>query len=191
MKAPNMVWPDFESVEYGLIAASTPFSAAYLHGMIVAILCIEGGQNQKCRQLIEEKIPEMNEKHGRLSELLNNLFSLTAMHLQDLNYELTLMLPADDSPLAQRLEALANWCEGFLEGIEAENLPKGTLMQYPMVSEVLEDLAQIKELSFDAASTPENEKDYMELVEFVRVGALLVHAECAQTENTPLAQPLH
>lgn len=102
------------------------------------------------------------------------------------------MLPPDELPLVQRLEALANWCEGFLEGVAAENLPKGTLMQYPMVNEVLEDLAQIKDLSFEAAATPENEKDYMEVVEFVRVGALLIHAECTQTESKPSStQALH
>ncbi|MBN9287672.1 MAG: hypothetical protein BGO43_12775 [Gammaproteobacteria bacterium 39-13] len=188
----DKVWPDFETLEYSLIAASTPFSASYVHGMIAGVLCVNGRQIEKCKQLIEEKIPEMNESHGRISELINNLFSLTALHLQDQNYELTLMLAPDDLPMPQRLETLANWCQGFLEGVEAENLPKGTLIQYPMVSEVLEDFMQIKDLSFETPSTQENEKDYMEIVEFVRVGALLVHAECTQTENGPSsAQHLH
>lgn len=185
-------WPDYETLEYRLIAANTPFSISYIHGMMVGILCVDSRHASKGRQLIQEKMPEMSEDTGQISELLNNLFSLTQTELQTLERGVTLMLPPDDVMLPQRLEALADWCAGFLEGIKAEATPKGSLAQLPLVCEFLEDLTQIKELSFDAAPTQENEKDYMEIVEFVRVGVLLIHAEYDQIEKTPtMAQQLH
>lgn len=179
MKESEMIWPDYETLEYRLIAANTPFSMAYVHGMMVGLLCVSSRSPQQCWPLIQEKIPILDAGQGTLVDLINKVFTLTVEHLRNSEKGMVLMLP-DELPLGQRLEALVDWCEGFLIGIKLENLPSGALLRLPLVIEVIEDLEKIKDISFDACDTPENQNDYLEIVEFVRIGALLVYAECAQ-----------
>jgi uncharacterized protein len=86
------------------------------------------------------------------------------------------LLPDDDAPLARRAEALAQWCQGFLYGFGSV---AGTQRNLPaQVDEVLKDLTQISRASAgDSEPTDDDEEDYVEIVEYVRVGAQLVHDE--------------
>lgn len=181
VKNKEIMWPDFETLEHRLIAANTPFSPSYIHGMMVGLLCVATRGPQMCWELLQVEVPEMVQQETT-RKLFSALFTLTNQQLQDIDKAITLMLPDDAVPLTYRLEALAGWCEGFLYGVELENVSKEALMSIPNVQEVLTDLTQIKDIAFDAKDTESNERDFTEIVEFVRVGALLVHAECKQAK---------
>ncbi|MBI2791459.1 MAG: UPF0149 family protein [Gammaproteobacteria bacterium] len=179
MKKHDMNWPDFDTLEHRLIAANTPFSPAYIHGMMVGLLCVASGVPQSSWLRIQTEMPAIAEQ-ATTGELFNSLFLLTLKQLQDVNKVVLLMLPGEDLPLSYRLEALSSWCEGFLEGFALEHLSKEKLASLPLVEEVLLDFEHIKEIAFDVNETEENEKDFTEIIEFIRVGVLLVHAECKQ-----------
>ncbi len=187
MKDVESDWPDYETLEHRLFAASTPFSPAYIHGMMVAMLCVSSRSTDKTWTYLQAEMPTMAEQ-STTNKLFEALFRLTTNQLQDPDKGVVIMLPIDGEPLSHRLEALSSWCEGFLDGVTLENV-SSSLSQLPLVTEVLSDLQNIKDISFDARETEENEKNYAEIVEFIRVGLLLVYAECKQANIAH--QPLH
>lgn len=100
------------------------------------------------------------------------------------------LLPEDDVALADRLEALGQWCGSFLAGLAAGLARRGigTLEDCPdEVKEIVRDFAAIAQV--DAAASPDDqpnqqaaETDYAELQEFVKVGALLISSTLAEDE---------
>ncbi len=84
------------------------------------------------------------------------------------------MLPDDDEHLGERTAALAHWCSGFLYGLGVSGVTEST--QLPgEAAEVLGDLAKIASVDYELDEPGEAEEQaYEEVVEYVRVGALLV-----------------
>lgn len=104
-----------------------------------------------------------------LQEMINKEFS-------DGSVTVTILLPTDDEPLEERLQAVISWTSGFLSGFgmvkQNEPLPKDIL-------EILSDLDSVTQLQVSIAPEDEarSENDYMELVEFLKVAPLLVATE--------------
>lgn len=176
----KQVAPDFEALEYLLIVASTPFSPSYIHGMMLGVLCIGKHSLVSSWKSLQQSVGCLRDPDSTISKSFEKLFMDTACELKGLESNLLLVLPTDEEPLSQRLEALSDWCEGFMDGIKLDNFD-ATLLNNPTVKEILMDFVQIQEISSSALESEHNEKNYMELIEFVRVGALLLHAECVET----------
>ncbi len=88
---------------------------------------------------------------------------------------MNLLLPTDDAPLQERLEALSTWCEGFLYGIGVSGL-SDTKKIPESADEFITDIREISRL--DVESDDEDaEHYYMELVEYIRVGVLVFREE--------------
>jgi yecA family protein len=185
---------DYEILENSLLVVGSELTPAHIHGTMMGLLCIGHDTPQNCWQTLEVEIPFIKNEYQSIHGLFRSLYSKTVADLHDLEQGVTLMLPSDEAPLPQRLEAVAQWCEGFMAGVKLASLPKEELFNKPMVKEVLMDLVQIQEVSFDEHETHENEKAYMEIVEFLRVGVLLVHAECLpvnEQRDKELLQTVH
>jgi len=100
------------------------------------------------------------------------------------------MLPEDDVPLGQRLEAIGAWCQGFIEG-----LSRGLAVLKPELSEdareLLADLMAIAEIDPEVEESEEQESYYVELVEFVRVAAMNLYDEFIDRSAAPSGTVLH
>ena len=129
-----------------------------------------------------EMINECSEKLGELATEV-----MAAINAQ--NFTLQLFLPDDNCPLNERGAALVQWCEGFLSGLGIAGL-----LEFDLLSaegrEVIQDLYKICRLDVDdlAEEGEDEESAFMELSEYVRMGAILLHEEFQQTgtsgENT-------
>lgn len=106
---------------------------------------------------------------------LARLRSATAAQLADRDFDLQLLLPDADASLAERSGGLFAWCRGFLGGF---GLAAG---RDPELSE--ESREALADLARFAAATPqedgdeEDEQALVEIEEFVRVTALLLHGD--------------
>jgi uncharacterized protein YgfB (UPF0149 family) len=108
--------------------------------------------------------------------VLDRLRQVSAAQLDDRSFGFELLLPAADAPLSERSGALFDWCRGFLGGfgLAAGHAP-------PLSEEGSEALADLAKL---AAATPQDDGDeddedaLIEIEEFVRVAALLLHGDC-------------
>lgn len=86
-----------------------------------------------------------------------------------LDYEVA--LPDDEQPLAVRMKAAAAWCEGFLAGFSLQPMEQKALP--PLISEALNDYAAIAQVDVEHIEEDEDsEKDYAEIVEFLRLSAM-------------------
>ncbi len=108
--------------------------------------------------------------------VLDRLCQASASQLDDRSFGFELLLPHDGTPLAQRSAALFDWCRGFLGGF---GLAAG---HAPPLSdegnEALVDLARLAAASPQEEGDDDDEEALIEIEEFVRVAALLLHGDC-------------
>ena len=85
---------------------------------------------------------------------------------------LQILLPEDDVELAERVAALAQWCQGFLAGYGLSRSHLGNRAGASAeLDEVLRDFAAISQASLDEEDGESNERDLFELTEYVRLAA--------------------
>ncbi len=110
--------------------------------------------------------------------------------LRDPNYGFTPLIPDDDDELELRSEALASWCEGFLQGFAAG--VAGSDQISTEAAEILRDMAQIARLEVDSTSDiDEQESDFIELVEYVRVVVLNLYQTYTSDDEDKLLDEDH
>lgn len=89
-------------------------------------------------------------------------------------FALELLLPEEEDGLPTRIEALGEWCRGFLAGLGQAGLRKGW-PDSTEVREALRDIDRIGATEVELSGDDEaDERDLAELVEFVRFTALMV-----------------
>jgi hypothetical protein len=101
---------------------------------------------------------------------------VTAAQLDDRSFAFELLLPPSEATLAQRSGALFDWCRGF---VGAFGMAAGA--QPPLSDEAQEALADLVKLSGAQAQEEGDDADeeaLVEIEEFVRVAALLLHGDC-------------
>ncbi len=109
---------------------------------------------------------------------LGQLVQQCAAALADFEMSFSPMLPADDRPLDERADATAEWCRGFLGGFGLTGASSHAKLT-DEAQEMLRDLGAVASSSFDYGDENEDEDALIEVQEFVRVGAMLLHAECS------------
>lgn len=143
------------------------------------------GANSQSSQVVQElsSFLEEGELTDSIKQAVTGLQEMVNKELTDGSVAVTLLMPIDDEPLTDRLNALTEWGNGFLAGFgivkQTDKLPKEVL-------EILEDLASITQLDTNIAAEDEarSEGDYTELVEFLRVAPLLVATELKSKPTT-------
>ena len=147
--------------------------AAELHGALCGWLAGGGAQTPDwlANVLADDAAPAV-----AADGVLDRLRLASAAQLDDRSFGFDLLLPAADTPLSERSGALFDWCRGFLGGfgLAAGHAP-------PLSDEGSEALTDLAKL---AAATPQDDGDdddedaLIEIEEFVRVAALLLHGDC-------------
>lgn len=107
---------------------------------------------------------------------IRRIYEATINELEDADYSFRLLLPPDESPLHTRAEALSLWCQGFLWGLGLGGI-QDTAKLPGDVNEVMQDMAEISRLNFAATGNNDDETAYSEIVEYVRMAALLIYEE--------------
>ncbi|MCL4116742.1 UNVERIFIED_CONTAM: hypothetical protein GTU68_035419 [Idotea baltica] len=120
-----------------------------------------------------------------VQKALVGLQSMAKMELADASeITITLLLPDDSYSLTDRLLALSQWCQGFLDGFTLES---DQLNLDEEMTEVVQDLISITQVqSTLIVSDESSEADYMEIMEYVRVAPLLLFAGCHKKTEEPV-----
>jgi uncharacterized protein len=174
----------FDEVTQALSAGGSSVHAAEAHGCLVGALCAR--RVYLPAEWLEELLPENPGAAEPLAATgpLHELFERSRAVLESRDMEFEPLLPPDEASLAERVEALGAWAQGFLYGFGAAGpFPRGTLPGD--VSEVLSDFAEVSRAGAVGAESAEVEENALaELVEFVRVGAQLIYDELAELRAT-------
>lgn len=178
---------DYSELERALRDLGFRLDAAEYHGALCGILC---AQSDTADDLgLELDPPRDADAVPAARELLQQLRESSLHHLNDPDSGFTPMLPDDDETLDQRVDALAQWCQGFLFGLATK--PALDLnASSEELREVVADLIQISRAGVEEdreADEDADENAYMELVEYVRAGVQLVFLELNSAADASVA----
>jgi yecA family protein len=168
----------YQQLQDVLQSAYADSGAAESHGAICGLICASGAVAPALwmqHLLGEANTVSASAQSAQL--LLAALYSESLQHLDDGDPGLTLMLPDDNAPLAQRSHALGEWCRGFLfglalGGVTGDQAGKGD------IGEIMRDFYEISNARFEHELSDEDEESaYAEIVEYVRMSVLLCREE--------------
>jgi uncharacterized protein YgfB (UPF0149 family) len=167
----------YATIDAILMQYDGELSAAEAHGMASGLLVVNGKfSNESWLRELLQNTPPISQEHR--IELLG-LFDDTQDVLIDDEFEFELFLPEDDeSDLLERVDALRQWCKGFLFGIGFANTATKFSQQ---TQEILKDVSEITKLDTDIElEDDEAESDFMELTEYLRAAVLALRDEFSQ-----------
>jgi uncharacterized protein YgfB (UPF0149 family) len=177
MAAPAL--PDFQRT---LTLGSSDLDASGLaesHGLLCGLVCREACENAGdfMQQLAAMRL--VVDPGDPLRAALIEAWQSTVAQFDDDEFGFTLWLPDDDEALEERAVALARWCSGFLAGLGIGGQLEALSQE---AREAIADLQEIAraELSAPSGEGPESEDDeaaYAEIVEYVRVVALVLRED--------------
>ena len=147
------------------------FSAAEAHGMATGMLCVN--EQTESTSWLAELLHNSSSVIDENKNMLVRLFEETRRLLASDEFEFDLFLPEDDASLIEQVEALKNWCRGFLFGVGSStvvsNWPKD-------VREILNDIAEFTKLDANVEGE-EDERAFVEITEYLRSAVLLLRDE--------------
>lgn len=179
---------DYAALREALAGTGAVVALPELHGGICGALCagaVPAAQHWVVESLRDEEI----DASAGIGTVLDEVIATTWRTLEERELGFELLLPSDDDALAERVQALAFWCHGFLGGLSAHapDIARAAGAQSKSreagsIGEILGDFAEISRAGLsDTEAEGGDEPDFAlaELIEYVRVGAQLVFEELA------------
>lgn len=177
------------ALDQALCEIGAGISASEAHGIICGVVCVhEDNTSPWVDEIIDGADPEIDVQ--ACVDLLLVVFESTREQLISANFEFEPLLPDDDETLEQRGIALGEWCTGFLYGltlagtVSFERLPKDS-------QEVVEDLTKFAAIRATNSEGEEEEAAFLELVEYIRVGVMLISEDCYESAHQSNCSTLH
>lgn len=163
-----------------LEAADAALTTAECHGLLCGALCAGGEVDP--RWWLHEVLgdaPDSSRPMRDCRAVLLRIMQQTISALGEPDFGFSPLLPDDDEPLATRTRALGQWCSGFLCGLGLGGVSQEGGLS-PDAQEVLSDLAEFARIADEVEASREGEADYAHLVEYVRVGVMVIHEEAVK-----------
>ncbi len=182
--------PDIEILDEALFKVNAMMGAAESHGVLCGMLCARGaielsewighvlGDQEEGNVLLHDTVHQLSELHQVTMEKVN-----------DISGSFYMLLPDDDEDLLGRTEALANWCQGFVYGLAAGGISEDSKLPGD-TQEILMDFIEISRAGHDTVdealeATEEDELAFVEVVEYVRTGVMLINEELQSLVPSP------
>ncbi len=176
---------DIEQIKADLIKLGSELSPSEVHGTLCGVLC--GKSNITVHEWLSLTLLRSSEDASQpvmsrdllleaVTESFKSFFLATITELSDNNLNFYPLLPEDGSE-AVRLEAIAQWAQGFLMGLSIAGIK--SFSEYPEeVTEFIEAIASISTAGeYDLAGDESDEEAIIEFIEFIRMGVLFMNEE--------------
>lgn len=154
-----------------------------LHGLLFGAL--SGGVRMSADEWMTLVMDHMGieeldtSRQTNLNQDLIDFYQKVSESVEKDSSALKLLLPDDDYALSERLESLALWVRGFLEGLAIS--AQGALSKVDEeLQEILRDFVEISQLDARVSDSEEGEREFFEICEYVRIGVLNLYAEFNQ-----------
>ena len=155
--------------------------ASDLHGSLTGYLC--AGGKSTAEEWIDALGFDLDGARG--DEVFAQLYRMCRQQLDDAELGFEPLLPGDEVALSVRAEALVDWCRGFLGGVGLAGSGRLGDGMSADAREIVQDFGNIAAANFDYTGGEEDEAALAEVLEFVRVGVLLL---CAELDPGPPTQ---
>lgn len=167
----KIVLPKFQKVQEALASLGVLVHPSHMHGTLSALLC--GSVAISERAWVDAMLPNFvdakNPSQQAAHECLTQVFINTKALFDSTCFEFKVLLPDDEEPLCDRIEAISTWAEAFLStlkvlGIDLQKAPS------PELQEAFNHLVGLICLEYDPEdeADEEAEKAYVDLEEYLR-----------------------
>ena len=172
---------DYERLRDALAAAGAVVVLPELHGGVCGALCV-GGAPAARRWLADCLDDErLDAAAAAVTDELDELIVASEQMLDERELAFTPLLPGDDAPLDEQVEALASWCQGFLNGVGSTAAAAGrSAPEGSALDEILHDFAELSRAGLsddEAAGHGQPDFALAELKEYVRVSVQIAFEE--------------
>lgn len=181
---------DYASVQAILAAEDLKMHASELHGLLSGLICAGfTRENNDYLVLVNDLLNNSEGVPNNVKSLIKLTFAQLWTDILDENYQFQLLLPDDDEAIVERGNAIGAWVQGFNLGFGLEQKNNAVLSED--VKEVLKDFVEIANLSDEMDDDENTEQAYFEIVEYVRISALLCFSELGNLPEKPEEPTLH
>jgi uncharacterized protein YgfB (UPF0149 family) len=170
--------PDYQLIANLLQQLDSEMAAVELHGLVCGCLCADNGiALDACVSL-----PPADDSNAELLQtarrILTALLESCRQQLNDPEFEFAPLLAGEELDTHRNVDALSEWCRGFLLG-----LAEGGLRDFSRLSddarEFADDLLEISRIGteYSVENSEEDAVAFEEVLEYVRIGVLLINEE--------------
>lgn len=186
MKQANDV---ISQVDQALAQIETEMQAVECHGALCGLFCGHGKLEKAAwLDFIAHGLDPQDLLKRDALATLGMLHEITRQQLNDSTLDFHPLLPEDDTPIDERIDALAEWCQGFLLGLSAGGVQQIDAMPGES-GEILRDLIDIARAdSYELEDDEEDEQSFFQLLEYVRTGVLLLNEEMHPSKAPPRSE---
>ncbi len=180
--------PDYLILDSALHKLDTEITSGEVHGTLCGLLCANSNAGADVwQQALWPGQPGGDLLATGIHEIFSQIHTVTRRQLNDPTCEFQMLLPGDGDSLDARVNALGDWCQGYLIGLSLGGITDFTLLPED-AREITKDLLEIARAgtSCELEGSEEDENAYAELVEYLRVGVLLVNEELQPTQAPPV-----
>jgi len=187
---------DYDRLRESLSAAGAVVALAELHGGVCGALSaggVDAARRWLADSLDDAEVGAATAMDGGSAENagssfrplaavtddLEEMIGTSAKMLDDAELRFEPLLPSDDAPLAEQVEAIAAWCQGFLSGV-GSTAPAA--VESEALGEILRDFAEISRAGLsddEAAGHDQPDFALAEIHEYVRVSVQLAFEDLA------------
>ncbi|MDG6777753.1 UPF0149 family protein [Thiomicrorhabdus sp. zzn3] len=183
---------DFDQLNSALEPYPELESPSFIQGMLIGLICGDNDIEESVwiRKLLEEAQVKSVKESFLIS--LHELYLSTVKGLNGSGFELQLCLPDDEQDIIARAAMLGQLCEGVLYGLGLIGRLQDAEESFSReVQELIHDLGDIARIDVDGLAQMKElgeaeEDDLMQLVEFVRVGVLMLNEDLNPTQAPPV-----
>lgn len=167
-------------------------SAAEVQGMLTGLIATgTPADSDELLTLMSDLAYDSNPMPAGLKQLIQQQAEQVQSSLASADMDYQPLLPEDQAPLADRLQALAGWVQSFLVGFGVNQASIANASSD--LREALDDMVEIAKLEFDVEEGNETEKAYFEIAEYLRVSAMMCFSELGKNQppSTATNKTLH
>ncbi len=182
---------DYEQLEAVLARAGAAVSAGEAHGILCGLCSVRPVVNTgDWEPLILGEVLPGDAALVDARHMLKQLWRQGIQQLESADCAFQLMLPPDSRRLSQRTELLGSWCAGFLYALGLAGDQSYARLSSD-AREFVRDLTEISRIDAGVEGDEREEAAYMEVLEYVRVGVLMVYEDLRQSRQPPGADRVH
>lgn len=168
--------PDYEKAQLLLEKNEIFVSPAEAHGVISGLLaCGLSIDDKEYLGLLSDVFNDGESFSHELKLFFGTIYKQVVNSFNNEAFQFDLFLPSEDETLIDQANGLVSWVAGFMLGFGLKQKDYGKLSTD--VKEVITDFSEITRLDTTFEETEEDSQSLHEVIEYVRVSALLCFAE--------------
>jgi uncharacterized protein len=182
---------DYDEVNAELGAVHAGMRASECHGFLCGHFCSSNTIDvDSWREHLLAGIDDTVDVNDCLA-ILEQLANQVKEEVLSEDISFNLLLPEDETAMSDRSSALAEWCAGFASGLGI-----GGMGEKPKLNEecdeFVKDVISISRMETTTDEGEEAEAALFEIVEYIRVGTIMLHQEWHQIDiNSERPEVLH